>query len=440
MRRTATSPLVLLLVVVGTACSGHHDRTTVAPDSAGTDGEGSSDDAALTDAGAPDAARFDAGLGDVETPPTYPTIASLHEKGIARTCALNNGVCHNSQTYPDLHTVSTLLDTLGRPCNLAIDDKRNLKDPCEPPGDHLVIRSQMIDAEIATVDLLDANTVVVKLVTPVLTGSAATDVEVHRLQSGSSSTVFSLGAANVVATVTASKTVALDLSNAGDDAKSFLDARTYPRTESFVWEADPNHNGINGATLGWSMIKPGDPERSFLLGRLYNQALGELMPRQCRTWDDSATLALACWIEGLQIDGNGQPMNALDPIDYRGCRFVLPNHGKCEPQSGVGVQAIEAIASRSCAGGGCHTGPNPAVGLDLSPGNVRASLVGVVSAEVPSMKRVEAGNLAESYFWCKLLPSCDQRGPTARMPKGADALSQGDLDQISAWILGGAQN
>src|SRR5687767_2962381 len=56
------------------------------------------------------------------------------------------------------------------------------------------------------------------------------------------------------------------------------------------------------------------------------------------------------------------------------------------------------IFTPSCALSNCHVGPNAMQGLDLSAGKSYASLVDVASAEVPTMKRVAAGNADDSYL------------------------------------------
>src|SRR4051812_9020951 len=59
---------------------------------------------------------------DAMTPPPFPDLASLHDVAISRTCALNNGVCHDSKQYPDLRTVSDFLaNTVNKPCNTQVD-------------------------------------------------------------------------------------------------------------------------------------------------------------------------------------------------------------------------------------------------------------------------------------------------------------------------------
>ena len=65
-----------------------------------------------------------------------------------------------------------------------------------------------------------------------------------------------------------------------------------------------------------------------MLKRLVDIEYGELMPRQCRTWNDAANEALACWIAGLSADAS----NAYDPIDYDACAIDLRGLGKCDTE------------------------------------------------------------------------------------------------------------
>jgi hypothetical protein len=252
-----------------------------------------------------------------EPPPqtrTYRDVVDLFDRGIARTCALNGGVCHNSNNYPDLHTVSNLIGTVGRACNVETRSPQDINDACEPVADRLVaagfeaaIVRATPSADLARVTLtLD----------PPMQLPANTVTEVHR-----GSSVF---AANTrVASSTAAE-ITLTLISA--DAKRFFDIREYPIGPLQIRVGDPNGNGVQGASQAMPLITPGDPERSYLMMRLVDLTYGELMPRQCRTWDDRANEALACWIAGLSADA----ANAYDPIDYDACAVDVRGLGKCE--------------------------------------------------------------------------------------------------------------
>jgi hypothetical protein len=378
------------------------------------------------------------------------TVADLHASQVAPTCALNNGVCHDGKEYPDLHTVSALVDLVGRPCNLAAATHAAVHDACEQPGDHLVIPSLGLDAEIAGVaqSPADAPTDQLLAATVALADPSAApdpssfaeadDARITRATDGAT-LLFDLGAAGVHALPGgAPGQLTLDLSEALPEARAFLDDRAYPWSASMVRVGDPNGNGVLGAQLGVKLIVPGDPMRSFVVLRLIDESEGELMPRQCRAWDEQATRALGCWIEGLRPDGAGGVANALDPIDLAGCSFDPAGRGRCTDAPSAGLAAAEQIFTRSCGGGACHVGDNaPALGLDLTAGRARASLVGVASVENPSELRVSPGAPDASWLLCKLDPSCTSR-TGALMPAGGTPLAASDLQVIQSWISDGA--
>ena len=390
------------------------------------------------------------GLAACSTPPDegspeelYPDVVTLFDQGIARTCSLNNGVCHNSNNYPDLHTIANLVSTVGGPCNVATTEPGEVHDACEPPADHLVIPSAGIDARIVSAMLLPEEVDVavedlsqVTLVldpAPVGLAAGATDTQVHR-----GSIVFDIGAHGARVASVDGATVVLDLrpNEYGNwTTKVFFDVRTFPPGPIHVVVGDPNGNGVQGALAGaMPLVKAGDPMGSYLFRRLVDENYGELMPRQCRTWDDRANQALACWITGLAADLG----NVYAPIDYAACGVEVTGMGKCATIEATGYAAVEQIFTRSCAGTGCHVNESePASGLDLTAGRARGSLVDIAASEVPGRSRVVPGDPAASYLWCKLAPDCaDRRG--GRMPLDAEPLSDADLATIEAWIADGA--
>jgi uncharacterized protein (TIGR03118 family) len=93
----------------------------------------------------------------------------------------------------------------------------------------------------------------------------------------------------------------------------------------------------------------------------------------------------------------------------------------------------------------CHTGTASATanGLpgiqNLTAGNSFAALVGVTSLEVPTLKRVTAGDAANSYIIQKL-EGTQGAGNGARMPLGGPYLDQATIDQVKSWINAGALN
>ena len=84
----------------------------------------------------------------------------------------------------------------------------------------------------------------------------------------------------------------------------------------------------------------------------------------------------------------------------------------------------------------CHTGAAAPLGLRLDAANSYGLLVGVASAQVPSVLRVAPGNPAASYLIQKLEGNA---AVGARMPLNGTPLAQADIDIIRQWITDGAQ-
>jgi hypothetical protein len=278
-------------------------------------------------------------LVQTDDPPSAPyrDVVELFDTGIARTCSLNNGVCHNSNSYPDLHTVEALVATVGGTCNADTADRALVNNVCEPAADHLVIPSAAVDVRIVSAALLptevDADvrdlTRVTLTVDPPPAGltPGATDTEVHR-----GATVFAVGdfGAKVVSVTGAEVVLDLRAPSGSISTKQFFDVRVFPPGPLRLHEGDPNHDGIEGAQVSpMRLVEVGDPEHSYLVKRLVDTSFGELMPRQCRTWDDAANQALVCWVTGLVADGDGKVTNAYAPIDYSLCSMRVAGLGKC---------------------------------------------------------------------------------------------------------------
>jgi len=89
--------------------------------------------------------------------------------------------------------------------------------------------------------------------------------------------------------------------------------------------------------------------------------------------------------------------------------------------------------------GTCHTGGGSALPSSMnltSPAAFYSSTVGVVSIEVPTLKRVNPGDPNNSYVVQKL-----EGGPgISRMPLNGPYLTQAQIDQVKAWIAAGALN
>jgi hypothetical protein len=250
-------------------------------------------------------------------------VLELFATRILPTCSLNGGVCHNSNNYPDLRNVAALEDLVDLPCgrNAALE----LPDACEPAGDHLVAQGG-VDVVVERASFDGA--------TGVATITSGADVpngplEGVEMRRGIDDRVLDASAAGVTFVAVDARTIIAAVAKATPEARTFFEPKL-PLREDRIWPADMNGNGVAGATSGWREIVPGRPERSYLVARLWDAELeAELMPRQCRTWDDSATRALACWIQNLRSNENGTPSNFYDPIDYAKCTFVVPRAGRC---------------------------------------------------------------------------------------------------------------
>ncbi len=106
------------------------------------------------------------------------------------------------------------------------------------------------------------------------------------------------------------------------------------------------------------------------------------------------------------------------------------------------------VFTPKCALAGCHTGPNPQNGLDLSMGNAFANLVNVPSFCDPQIVRVVPGDSANSLLFQKLTNTqpahCGEPMPKPQNPGDPWVmLPANELQAIRQWIdgdgSGGAQ-
>ena len=124
-------------------------------------------------------------------------------------------------------------------------------------------------------------------------------------------------------------------------------------------------------------------------------------------------------------------------------------NGGCKPPAQATVSFatnIQPIFTRSCAVAGCHVGPVPAGGQDLSLGQAYVQSVNVKALQQPSLKRILPGNPDKSYVVRKieggpnisgvLMP----QGCPAQPLNGAQCLSQDDIAAIRTWVTECAQN
>lgn len=137
-------------------------------------------------------------------------------------------------------------------------------------------------------------------------------------------------------------------------------------------------------------------------------------------------------------NGNKWYVNVATPADPNGALRGQINATAAPPPAAPTLTQLKTTAFAVCAG--CHTGGGAALpsSMDLHPGQIFASIVGVASVEQPALKRVAPGDAANSYVVQKLEGAATITG--SRMPLGGPFLDQATIDQVKAWINAGAQN
>lgn len=95
---------------------------------------------------------------------------------------------------------------------------------------------------------------------------------------------------------------------------------------------------------------------------------------------------------------------------------------------------VRAIVDRSCGVPGCHQGPSPAAGLDLSSDRFPATVIDVPSREVPGRLLVDASKPQASYLLAKVRGAEDIVG--ARMPIGGPPLEPEEIRALERWMAG----
>ena len=99
--------------------------------------------------------------------------------------------------------------------------------------------------------------------------------------------------------------------------------------------------------------------------------------------------------------------------------------------------SIQQIFTDHCALSGCHTGPTPQQGQDLTDAVTSyANIVGVTANERSQFKRIAPGDSLNSYMVMKLRD--DARIGGQPMPFGAYPLDPALVIKIAAWAQQGA--
>jgi hypothetical protein len=254
----------------------------------------------------------------------FPTGLAMHTKVITRSCSPTGGVCHNSKEYPDLHTFGNLVAALDKPCNRdKAEEPENVFDGCEPEADELVImRSPEWKTKIALVgpeelEMTAETFTIFRRIVLAEPAPATYDRVESKVVRGGSTLVelrgysydgISPGPGVLVTREGDTEARIVDLFN--------LEYRTYLELAA-VRGGDPNNNGVFGSSAPWTMLAPGYPEESYLVGRITGTVPGTRMPLANAPLTDAEYVAIFCWIETL--DDDPAPSDA---IDYERCRFA----------------------------------------------------------------------------------------------------------------------
>jgi hypothetical protein len=249
----------------------------------------------------------------------YPTYRALHESTVVPICGPRGGVCHNSKQFPDLHTPDNMLAVVGARCNELTDDPRAIQDLCEPQGDLLLIKSGP-DAGfktrvgfVTTDGSSPVQAITITTHDAVPHDGANLDFSIVRDTDPQNPVELHIGAHLGTHAGQASVVVA-GMTSLSMGLNYFLTSPYMPGFTGQLALGDPNQNGAFGFDLGGALIKPGDPQKSFLVQRILG-IVPPKMPLANGPLTDDQIYAIQCWIKQLRPDGS----NADGPIDYNQC-------------------------------------------------------------------------------------------------------------------------
>lgn len=393
----------------------------------------------------------------------------LHEKVVTPTCANAGGVCHFKKEYPDLHTPANLLAAVEAPCNVQPFEYQAVFDRCEQPGDVIEVGFAEGSFEIGWVELIPGDRpefgeegrnpaaedpgLHIHIGTPI-----TRDEELSRRQGNNRGTNARLRFFRpfIADDNTVQRVAYGDYDTTwwvlGDGTHLYGEVRNYQRDrvqaliDGGMVQGDHNRNGTFGAQqkAPLMMIKPGAPEESYLVARLFGRLLGEeipgtRMPLANEPYTPSEMLAMFCWIEGLGKDASNMQTLEND-IDYKNCSYREDTDRlQLQGTGSTFTDRILPILIANCAG--CHGGDAPQGELDLRSDGAHQRLL-EKSKQNTALPLVDPGNPAGSYLVHKLRNNTASLMGTQPMPldpvAGYRPLGEQEIADIEQWITDGA--
>ncbi len=399
----------------------------------------------------------------------YPDLRTFWGRSVARTCGPNNGVCHDNRQFPDMQTVSGLLDAVNQRCNQIRQDPSTVDNLCESAGDFVQIGAfQTRVGKVSHAPADSATTITITLKDAIPAGTTG-NVAILRQRTGLGTLTFPIPKAAVMSAagqqLTLVRAILADPKQApgpgGTTAApasmaTFLDPAAYtPGDQNQVELGDPNGDQIFGADLDGAIIKPGAPMKSYLFLRVLSplsvganpdtsmvgpQTTEAQMPiANFQYWDvDNDLTALWCWISGMKPDGS----NADGPIDYAHCDVsqmpaAMHQDGEASTFTSVYTNVLEPTCAR------CHyTGNTQGTTFYMDSLAETYDVLLGISGSGPSEHKlglpfVTRSDPSKSYLYLKITNDPNIEG--AGMPLGAD-LPPGAADALNNWISQGAND
>ncbi len=116
---------------------------------------------------------------------------------------------------------------------------------------------------------------------------------------------------------------------------------------------------------------------------------------------------------------------------------LAPDGGPPPDPSATFTRVQNEVFNGNCVIAGCHAALGAQKGMNLSPGASYANIVGVPSAEMPGLSRIQPSDPDRSYLVKKLRGDADITG--VRMPDGG-SLSPAGVKLVIDWVRRGAPN